>query len=382
MRGEVDLEATVAPPARRAPVGAAAQHRLHARHHLGRRGRLDDVVVGAQGQAAQLVVVLAAGAEEQQRHVGALADAPAHVEARGAGQHDVEQDAVDVVAPSAAIAPRASSAATTPKPSTARKSVSNPTISGSSSTSRTVGVLTCASVAQRPLARGGFPRIFIASSERDHARLVHSEAQRTRRESMSRFTMTLAVAAASAVAAIAAVALPAVGADSKTPRRQAKPDRASFGAFVACLRSHGLADAPADPADAQAMAGGQGGLGSRHREGRRWRRATTRCRPSTVGGAEGPDVKDVIACVRGHGVDAPTEPDAFKRWLAEGVGGLERGRRRPARLQDGAWPPDRPRARASRAAAATTCGPPTGPRSRTPPSRTASRQQGAAQPGI
>ena len=41
---------------------------------------------------------------------------------------------------------------------------------------------------------------------------------------MSRFTMTLAAAAASAVAAIAAVALPAVGADSKTPRKQAKPD--------------------------------------------------------------------------------------------------------------------------------------------------------------
>ena len=64
---------------------------------------------------------------------------------------------------------------------------------------------------------------------------------------MSRFTMTLAAAATSAVAAIAAVALPAVGADSKTPRKQAKPD-GDFAAFVACLRSHGLADAPADPA--------------------------------------------------------------------------------------------------------------------------------------
>src|SRR5512133_4230162 len=82
--------------------------------------------------------------------------------------------------PSAAIAARASSAATTPKPSTARKSVSNPTISGSSSTSRTVGVLTCASVAQARAARGGFPRIFIASSERDHARLVHSGGPATK----------------------------------------------------------------------------------------------------------------------------------------------------------------------------------------------------------
>jgi hypothetical protein len=34
-----------------------------------------------------------------------------------------------------------------------------------------------------------------------------------------------------------------------------------------------------------------------------------------TGGTEGPDVKDVIACVRGHGLDAPTDPDAFKRWL-------------------------------------------------------------------
>ena len=80
------------------------------------------------------------------------------------------------------MAPSASSAATTPKPSTARKSVSNPTISGSSSTSRTVGVLTPASVAQPPRPRGGFPRIFIASSRRAHGRLVHCEAQRTRRE--------------------------------------------------------------------------------------------------------------------------------------------------------------------------------------------------------
>ena len=39
--------------------------------------------------------------------------------------------------------------------------------------------------------------------------------------------------------------------------------------------------------------------------------------PKPVGVAEGPDVKDVIACVRGHGVDAPTEPDAFKRWLKD-----------------------------------------------------------------
>ena len=31
--------------------------------------------------------------------------------------------------------------------------------------------------------------------------------------------------------------------------------------------------------------------------------------------AEGPAPEDLIACVRGHGIDAPTDPDAFKRWL-------------------------------------------------------------------
>jgi len=37
--------------------------------------------------------------------------------------------------------------------------------------------------------------------------------------------------------------------------------------------------------------------------------------PKPTGEAQGPDVEDVIACVRDHGIDAPTEPDAFKRWL-------------------------------------------------------------------
>jgi hypothetical protein len=175
-------------------------------------------------------------------------------------------------------------------------------------------VLTCASVAQGPLARGGFHRIFIASSERDHARLVHSEAQRPRRESMSRFTMTLAVAATSAVAAIAAVALPALGADSKTPRRQADPGSPAFNAFVSCLRSHGLADAPADPAALKPW------LGAKQESDRDTVNAAMaacddKLPPKPTDVAQGPDVEDVIACVRGHGIDAPTDPDAFKRWL-------------------------------------------------------------------
>jgi hypothetical protein len=133
---------------------------------------------------------------------------------------------------------------------------------------------------------------------------------------MSRFTMTLAAAAASAVAAIAAVALPAVGADSKTPRRQAQQAPASFSAFVSCLRSHGLADAPADPATLKPW------LRAKEASDRDTVKAAMgacdeKVPPKPAGGAEGPDVKDVIACVRGHGVDAPTDPDAFKSWLED-----------------------------------------------------------------
>ena len=132
---------------------------------------------------------------------------------------------------------------------------------------------------------------------------------------MSRFTMTLAAAATSAVAAIAAVALPAVGADSKTPRKQATPD-GEFTAFVSCLRSHGLADAPADPVALKP-----------------WLAAREGSDPDSVKAAmaacddklpdqrhevvRGPDIEKIIACVRSHGRDAPTAPDAFKRWLAD-----------------------------------------------------------------
>ena len=131
---------------------------------------------------------------------------------------------------------------------------------------------------------------------------------------MSRFTMTLAAAAASAVAAIAAVALPAVGADSKTPRRQAESGGAAFSAFVSCLRSHGLADAPADPAALKPWLGAKDAS-----DPDTVKAATAACDdklpPKPTGVAKGPDLEDLITCVRGHGIDAPTDPDAFKRWL-------------------------------------------------------------------
>ena len=133
---------------------------------------------------------------------------------------------------------------------------------------------------------------------------------------MSRVTITLAASAASAVAAIAAVALPAVGADSKTPRKQAKAD-GDFAAFVSCLHSHGLADAPTDPAQLKPW------LGAREAsDPDSVKAAMAACddklpdrRHEVRGG--GPDIEKIIACVRSHGLDAPTAPDAFKRWMAE-----------------------------------------------------------------
>jgi hypothetical protein len=130
---------------------------------------------------------------------------------------------------------------------------------------------------------------------------------------MSRFTMTLAAAATSAVAAIAAVALPAGGADSKAPRKQAKSD-GDFAAFVACLRSHGLADAPADPIALKPW------LGAREGSDGTVAAALKACNDTVPDKREvvkGPDMKEFVACVRDHGLDAPTAPDAFKRWVAE-----------------------------------------------------------------
>ena len=125
--------------------------------------------------------------------------------------------------------------------------------------------------------------------------------------------MTLAAAATSAVAAIAAVALPAVGADSKTPRKQAKPD-GDFTAFVTCLRSHGLAEAPADPAQLKPWLGAREGS-----DPDSVKAAMAACDdklPDQRHEVRGPDIEKIIACVRSHGLDAPAAPDAFKRWMA------------------------------------------------------------------
>jgi hypothetical protein len=128
---------------------------------------------------------------------------------------------------------------------------------------------------------------------------------------MSRFTMTLAAAAAAAVAAIAAVALPAIG-DSGPARPRAGKD-ADFVKFVACLRANGLADAPMAPEELKPWLAAKEASDPQATEAAE--RACKAQLAKPVGG-KGPSVEDFVACLRSHGVDAPTAPDAFKRWLS------------------------------------------------------------------
>jgi hypothetical protein len=123
---------------------------------------------------------------------------------------------------------------------------------------------------------------------------------------MSRFTMTLLAAAAAAVAAIAVVALPAIG-DSGTTGTGNNPD------LAACLATHGLPGAPTnDPELKRWLAGKE------NQNPGAVRAAIDACKPVDDGtSGSGPDAATVIACVRSHGLDAPTAPGDFKRWLAE-----------------------------------------------------------------
>jgi hypothetical protein len=117
--------------------------------------------------------------------------------------------------------------------------------------------------------------MFIAASPLDHRRLVHwTREQSTTGEAMSRWTTTLAAAAASATVAVAVVALPALGSGSAPPS----------AAAVAAKRAACLKEQPAD-----------------------------KCKP---GAAKEVDMAKIIACVRSHGLDAPSDPKAFKEWVA------------------------------------------------------------------
>lgn len=91
---------------------------------------------------------------------------------------------------------------------------------------------------------------------------------------MSRWTTTLAAAAVSATVAVGVVALPAVGSDSTRP-----PAAAVAAKRAACLESQ----------------------------------SAEKCKPKS---GDGPEMADLIKCVRDHGLDAPTDPVAFKAWVA------------------------------------------------------------------
>lgn len=123
---------------------------------------------------------------------------------------------------------------------------------------------------------------------------------------MSRFTMALVAAATTAVAAIAVVALPAVGDDNNS--------NSDVDAFATCLRAHGLPGAPNDPTALKPWLAGQ-----ESDNPLAVKRAMLACddtlpsKPAVRKPA--PDANAVIACVRSHGIDAPTDPMAFKQWL-------------------------------------------------------------------
>jgi hypothetical protein len=159
----------------------------------------------------------------------------------------------------------------------------------------------------RRTAWRGFRQFFIAASRRDQRALVDCERSSTRGAAMSRFTMALVAAATAAVAAIAVVALPAVGDDSG--------GASDVDQFAACLRAHGLAGAPSDP-----MALKPWILRKQASDPAAVKAAFDACKaqisdkPAVT--APGPDVKDMIDCVRKHGfADAPTDPIEFKQWV-------------------------------------------------------------------
>ncbi len=70
----------------------AAEDRLHAGHQLARVERLREVVVGADLEPDDLVDVLVARGQHQDRDVGALADPAADLHAVDVREHEVEHD--------------------------------------------------------------------------------------------------------------------------------------------------------------------------------------------------------------------------------------------------------------------------------------------------
>jgi len=114
----------------------------------------------------------------------------------------------------------------------------------------------------------------------------------------------LASAAAAALASLAVtVAAPAIGDDGSPD-----PD-----GFVACLHTHGLADAPSDPAGLKPWLGERLERGDATTE-----RAIGACAPHGKGGPPDVEVKELRACLVSHGAQIEgTGPAAVKRWVGE-----------------------------------------------------------------
>lgn len=134
---------------------------------------------------------------------------------------------------------------------------------------------------------------------------------------MSRLTITLVAAAASALVAAGTVALPAIGDDSGDPG----PDKdAHFAQFVDCLHAHGLAGAPNDPMALKPW------LAARESaDPGSVRDALDACQPADANKRRfdkprelsTADVQKLVDCMHANGLDAPSDPDALKRWLAQ-----------------------------------------------------------------
>ena len=72
----------------------ASQHGLHAGDQFARRERLGQVVVGPEFEAQQLVELVVAGREHDDRRRRVAADGSSHVQAVGPGQAQVQDDEV------------------------------------------------------------------------------------------------------------------------------------------------------------------------------------------------------------------------------------------------------------------------------------------------
>ena len=71
-----------------------AQDRPYARHELAGGERLDEVVVGPEGEAAQAVRLTRLRRQHEDRHRGVAAERGAHLLARQVGEHQIQHDEV------------------------------------------------------------------------------------------------------------------------------------------------------------------------------------------------------------------------------------------------------------------------------------------------